>query len=105
LHLTSYLDDGKLIIELTGEIDHHCARDYIDAISGKIEAYNPKLCVLDFENVSFMDSSGIAVIINSFRCVSGIEGRLALVALQAQPKKIVKASGIDKLVEIKESAV
>ena len=65
MHLTSYLQDGTLTVILTGEIDHHCAKQYIQAITAKIEAYNPRLCILDFHDVTFMDSSGIAVVINA----------------------------------------
>ena len=103
MHLTSYLQDGQLTIALTGEIDHHCAKNYIQAITAKIEAYTPKLCILDFQDVTFMDSSGIAVVINALRNVTRIEGKLLLMGLNSQPMKVFRTSGIDKLVEIKEA--
>ena len=103
MKLTSFLQDGNLTIALTGEIDHHCAKAYIQSLSAKIEAYNPKVCVLDFQDVSFMDSSGIAVVINTLRCMTQIGGELALVGLGNQPMKVFRASGVDKLVEIKEA--
>ena len=102
MKLTSFLQDGKLTIALTGEIDHHCAKEYIQLLSSKIEAYNPKICNLDFCDVTFMDSSGIAVVINSLRCMTKIGGSLMLSGLNDQPLKVFRASGIDKLVEIKE---
>lgn len=102
MHLTSFLQDGQLTIAMTGEIDHHCAKSYISAIEGKIEAYTPKICVLDFREVTFMDSSGIAVVINALRSMARIEGKLLLTDLKPQPMKVFRASGIDKLVEIKE---
>lgn len=102
MHLTSYLQEGTLTIALTGEIDHHCAKDYIHAISAKIEAYSPQICILDFNDVSFMDSSGIAVVINTLRSVGRIEGKLELAGLRQQPMKVLKASGIEKLVPMKE---
>lgn len=102
MHLTSFLQDGTLTIALTGEIDHHCAKQYIEAISAKIEAYTPKNCILDFGEVTFTDSSGIAVVINALRQMAQIGGRLILSGLNEQPKKVFRASGIDKLVEIKE---
>ena len=105
MHLTSYLQDGQLTIALTGEIDHHCAKNYIQAITAKIEAYSPKLCVLDFQDVTFMDSSGIAVVINALRNVTRIEGKLLLMGLNHQPLKVFRTSGIDKLVEIKEAVL
>ena len=74
MHFTSFLEEGRLTVALTGEIDHHCAKSYIQAIAAKIEAYTPQVCVLDFEAVSFVYSSGIAVVINALRNTTPIDG-------------------------------
>ncbi len=103
MQFTSFLDDGRLTVALTGEIDHHCAKNYIQAIAGKIEAYTPDICVLDFQDVTFVDSSGIAVVINALRSMSQIEGKLELTGIAQQPMRVFRASGIDKLVEMKEA--
>lgn len=103
MHFTSFLDNGKLTIALNGEIDHHCAKSYIHLIASKIEAYVPKTCVLDFRDVSFVDSSGIAVVINALRNMTQIEGNLIISGLTSQPMRVFRASGIDKIVEIKEA--
>ena len=103
MHFTSFLENGRLTIALTGEIDHHCAKAYIQVIASKIEAYTPEVCILDFRDVSFVDSSGIAVVINALRNMSQIEGKLLLTGIAPQPMRVFRASGIDKLVEIKET--
>lgn len=103
MHFTSYLENGRLTVALDGEIDHHCAKDYIRSIAAKIEAYTPDVCILDFQEVSFVDSSGIAVVINALRSMAQIEGRLLLTGIAPQPMRVFRASGIDKLVEIKEA--
>ena len=103
MQFTSFLEEGKLTVALTGEIDHHCAKAYIQAITAKIEAYTPEICVLDFRDVSFVDSSGIAVVINALRNMVQIEGQLLLTGISPQPMRVFRASGIDKLVEIKEA--
>lgn len=105
MHLTSYLQDGTLTIILTGEIDHHCAKDFMQCITARIEAYTPSVCVLDFKEVSFMDSSGIAVVINALRNMKKIDGILEISDLNQQPLKVFRASGVDKLVHIKEEVV
>lgn len=105
MHLTSFLQDGTLTVALTGEIDHHCAKRYIQAINAKIEAYTPRVCILDFQEVTFMDSSGIAVVINALRCMAKIDGRLELSGLRYQPLKVFRASGVDKLINIKEEVI
>ena len=102
MQFTSFLQDGRLTVALTGEIDHHCAKLYIQSIAAKIEAYTPSVCILDFQDVSFIDSSGIAVVINALRSMTQIEGTLILAGLTEQPRKVFRASGIDKLVQIKE---
>ena len=103
MQFTSFLENGRLTVVLTGEIDHHCAKRYIQAISAKIEAYTPDICILDFSEVTFVDSSGIAVVINALRSMTQIEGRLLLAGIGNQPMRVFRASGIDKLVEIKEA--
>ena len=103
MYFTSFLENGKLTIALTGEIDHHSAKAYIQIISSKIEAYMPQVCVLDFHEVTFVDSSGIAVVINALRNMSQIEGKLLLSGISPQPMRVFRASGIDKLVEIREA--
>ena len=103
MKFTSFLEDGRLTVVLTGEIDHHCAKEYIRCIASKIEAYTPTVCVLDFGEVTFVDSSGIAVVINALRSMAQIEGKLLLSGISPQPMRVFRASGIDKLVEIKEA--
>ena len=103
MQLTSFLEEGRLTVALTGEIDHHCAKAYIQAICSKIETYTPNICILDFQDVTFVDSSGIAVVINALRNMTQIEGRLVLTQIAAQPMRVFRASGIDKLVDIKEA--
>ena len=105
MHFTSFLEGKQLTVALTGEIDHHCAKAYIQSIAAKIEAYTPEVCVLDFRDVTFMDSSGIAVVINALRNMAQIEGKLVLSGIAPQPLRVFQASGIDKLVEIKEVMV
>ena len=73
MQFTSFLENGRLTVALSGEIDHHCAKQYIQAIGAKVEAYTPEICILDFEEVTFMDSSGIAVVINALREITQIE--------------------------------
>ena len=102
MHLTSFLQDGELTVMLNGEIDHHCAKRYIETITSKIEAYSPQVCILDYQDVPFMDSSGIAVVINALRCMNRIGGTLMISGLRDQPMKVIRTSGVEKLVQVKE---
>ena len=92
MHFTSYLQDRQLTVALTGEIDHHCAKEYMQHISEKIESYTPSVCVLDFQEVTFMDSSGIAVVIHALRQMAQLGGRLQLQSIAEQPMKVLRAA-------------
>ena len=98
--------DGKNLYALfKGEIDHHTAQHIRGEIDKQLYRFRPPLLVMDMGQVGFMDSSGIAVVINALRCMAKLEGKLMLSDLGTQPMKVFRASGIDKLVDIKEVAL
>ncbi len=100
MNLTSFLQEKRLTIALTGEIDHHCAKKIMQAVSEKVDQYLPMICVLDFQSVAFMDSSGIAVVIFTVRRLRELGGKVLLQNVPAQPLKVLKAAGIEKIAEI-----
>ncbi len=102
MKLTSYVQERRLTVALTGEIDHHTARELMQAISEKIDLYLPLRCVLDFRDVRFMDSSGIAVVLHTLRRMKLLQGRVILQNIPAQPYKVLRAAGIEKLTEVRE---
>ncbi len=103
MNLTSFLQEKQLTICLTGEIDHHTAREILDVLSRKVDSYLPARCVLDYNEVTFMDSSGIAIVLFALRRMRELEGVLELRHIGAQPYKVMKAAGLDKLIELTRS--
>ena len=100
--MTSFVQDKQLTIALAGEIDHHCAKDTMQALGSKIDIYLPSVCILDFKRVSFMDSSGIAVVINAVRRMRELDGIVKLKNIPSQPLKVLQAAGIEKFTQIME---
>jgi len=100
LQMTSYLQGKQLTIALCGEIDHHEARKTLRTIADKIDQFLPMLCILDFDAVPFMDSSGIAVVIHTYRRMMERQGTLRLKRVPPQPRKVLEAAGMDRLVVI-----
>jgi len=98
--VTASEKDRRLFLHISGEIDHHSARELMGEIEKKIETSMPRDCVLDMEGVSFMDSSGIAVILKAYRRMNELDGRLWVENVQPQPMRVLDASGIDRLVGI-----
>lgn len=63
---------------LTGEIDHHAAQALRREIDAQIDARMPELLTMDFSGVTFMDSSGVGLILGRGRQMSGLGGRLVV---------------------------
>ena len=99
VQLTSFLQDKRLTIALSGEIDHHGAKNALHNIADKINQFMPKTCILDFKCISFMDSSGIAIVIHTYRRMKELGGALKLKNVPKQPWKVLNAAGIDRIVE------
>ena len=105
MNLTSFLQDKRLTIALKGEIDHHSAKDTMRVVGNKIDLYLPVCCVLDFREVTFMDSSGIAIVISAIRHMREIGGKVLLRNVTEQPMKVLRASGMEKIVQIEERSL
>ncbi len=101
MYIRSFLQDKQMTITLSGEVDHHEAQHAMKTIAEKIESYLPRTCVLDFRDVTFMDSSGIAIVISSVRRMREIGGKLILSNVQPQPMKVFLAAGIEQIAEIR----
>ena len=106
MQMTTFLQDKKLTIALAGEIDHHGARRILRMIADKIDQFLPMVCILDFKAVTFMDSSGIAIVIHTYRRMTERCGILRLKRVPPQPRKVLEAAGMERLVTIegRESA-
>ena len=73
MNISTAFSAGRLTVYLTGELDHHAARCAIHTIDELLDEYLPRDCALDMSGLSFMDSSGIAVIIRVSRRMKGMD--------------------------------
>lgn len=103
MQISSTLNDGCLHLKLSGELDHHAARRGMRKIGEFIDQNLPRDCVVDLGGLTFMDSSGIALVLNAHKRMMEIGGRCAVVNVQHQPMKVLVASGIYRIVEIAEA--
>ena len=93
-------EDKLLILKITEEIDDHSVQRIRRKADYEIERYMPKRVVFDFNNVSFMDSAGIGLIIGRYKFANMIGGKLELANLTGSIKKIFEMSGILRLIPI-----
>ena len=95
---TSFIQGSQMTVALRGEIDHHGARDCIREIVSKIDSYSPRVCILDFEDVTFMDSSGIGVILGRYRQLRDRGGCVGVVNMNRHIARIFHMSGMDRII-------
>ena len=94
--------DECLIVYITGEIDHHSAKEIREAVDCAAERTIPKKLILDFRGVTFMDSSGIGLVMGRYKLMASLGGELEVVNVNSHIKKVMKISGLDNLAKIKE---
>ena len=92
---------GEVITaRLSGEIDHHNAAGLRKAIDNSIELNMPSLLILDFERVSFMDSSGIGLIMGRYKNLAKRGAALNICGVSPAIYKMMHLSGIERIVKI-----
>ena len=100
MNISTAFSSRSLTIFLSGELDHHEARCTLNTIDELLDEYLPRDCVLDMAGLTFMDSSGIAVIIRTSRRMKALGGRVWIENPAKQALRVIDASGIDRLVPV-----
>ena len=85
---------------LVGEIDHHTAKEMREVIDSAVELNMPTLLVLDFKDVSFMDSSGIGLVMGRYRNLIKTGAELSIMGAPPQINKMLKLAGIERLAKL-----
>ncbi len=100
MKIYSTLADTRLTVFLSGELDHHAAKGTMEKIDRLLDDYLPRDCVLNLAGLTFMDSSGIALILRIFKRQKETGGRAYVENPSRQAQRVIDASGIYRLVSI-----
>ena len=102
-----YEEDKQLVIKILYEIDECSVQKIRGRVDYEIERYMPKKVIFDFDNVTFMDSAGIGLIIGRYKLANMLGIEIEITNLTHSVKKIFEMSGILKLIptsNLKEKA-
>lgn len=94
--------DKYLKFVINEELDHHIVEKLRKKADYEIERHIPKKVIFDFQNVTFMDSAGIGLILGRYRNVSVLGGIVEIINVNDNINKILTMSGITRLIKIKE---
>ena len=96
-----YLNENKvLLLKITDELDHHVVEKLRRRADYEIEKYIPRKVIFDFDNVTFMDSAGIGLILGRYKNICSLGGKLEMINVSETVNKILIMSGVNKLIDI-----
>nr|WP_218958352.1 anti-sigma F factor antagonist [Heyndrickxia oleronia] len=92
-----------LCIRLSGELDHHSAESLRENVNQAIENYQIQHLVLNLEQLTFMDSSGLGVILGRYKQIKQKNGEMVVCAISPAVKRLFEMSGLFKIIRLDES--
>ncbi len=100
--LSHSFNGATATVRIGGELDSHSAREIIRYVGDVIDLCMPRNLCLDLSGLSFMDSSGLAVVLGSFRKMQELDGTLQVRNVPPQPMKVFRATHLDNLISFEE---
>ncbi|MBQ8964988.1 MAG: anti-sigma factor antagonist [Ruminococcus sp.] len=104
VNLTELKTVGEVVLaQLSGDLDHHSARLMRLEIDRAIADARPRRLIIDFSAVTFMDSSGIGLIMGRYKLMHEQGGEVIVARPPAYIKKVLRLAGVDRLAPITDS--
>lgn len=92
-----------LVVRISGELDHHETEALRDKWKEMMYNNDIKHVVLNLEAVSFMDSSGLGVVLGRYKEVLQLGGEMVVCSISAPVRRLFEMSGIFKIVRLEEN--
>jgi len=99
MYLRFSKEGNTLIIGLNGDLDHHSAEEVRNKIDDRIDRDKINKLILDFSGVTFMDSSGIGVVIGRYKKLSMRDGEVRIAEINNNVKRVFELSGLFKIIK------
>jgi anti-sigma B factor antagonist len=96
MQITERTEENIPIVSITGDIDLESSPKLREFLKPKAAQKTPKL-LLDFSGVNYIDSSGLATLIEYFQAVQGFSGKLALASLSPRVKNVFEIVRLEQI--------
>ena len=87
-----------LTISLSGDIDHHRVKGLLQNLDQELDEVLPRQVVVNCSGVTFMDSSGIAILLRLRQRMEALSGTLQVTGLNEQPARVLRAAGLERII-------
>lgn len=98
MNLEKKIERLTLLLRLDGELDMHTASMVRQAIDHEIDKRGIRTVILNFQNVQFVDSSGLGVILGRYKKLLPLGGKLKITNVLPHVYKIMELSGLPKII-------
>ncbi len=90
---------ANLILHISEELDHHAAAQISKTVDVLMEKGNVKNIVFDFTGMTFMDSSGIGMVMGRYKKMHYCGGSVYVTGVGAGVDRIFSMSGLYKIIQ------
>jgi stage II sporulation protein AA (anti-sigma F factor antagonist) len=99
------LEHGRkaLIVRLKGELDHHTADVVKTRMEEAIAKRDAAHVILSLKDLSFMDSSGLGVILGRYKQITAKGGKMVVCEVSPAVYRLFELSGLFKIISIQEN--
>ena len=91
-------ENRVLTARISGELDHHAARQVMQQLEAHIDAALPGELTVDLSALTFTDSSGIAVLLRAHKNMGRLGGGMRVIHTPPQAEKVFRAAGLQRLI-------
>ncbi|PLR84559.1 anti-sigma F factor antagonist [Bacillus canaveralius] len=92
-----------LCMRLSGELDHHTADELRTQATKAINEFEIRHIILNLEQLSFMDSSGLGVILGRYKQIKQVDGEMVVCAISPAVQRLFDLSGLFKIIRLEPS--
>ncbi len=103
LKVVTFMKQGILVVRLEGELDVCGANEFRTSVDDALDITGAKHLLLNMQGVSFIDSSGLGVVLGRYKRIAQHGGKLLVVHLEPQVKRIFELAGLMKILTIYQS--
>ncbi|MEN6412538.1 MAG: anti-sigma F factor antagonist [Veillonellales bacterium] len=100
MQIRTLLKQGVLIVRVEGELDMHSADEFRRTVDQNLDTSGAKNILLSLAGVTFIDSSGLGVILGRYKRISLRGGQILAAHIQPQVAKIFELSGLFKIMKL-----
>lgn len=96
------ISGDTLTAHISGEIDHHSAKGIRECVDSALISYSPDSFIMDLSGVSFMDSSGLGLVLGRYTKATDAHINFSLRGVDARTARIFDMAGLDRIISYKE---